>query len=44
MAVYPDPAAHAGHVMEAKGFLIRSPDGDRINVSTLGMVAAACGP
>ena len=46
MAVYPDPAAHAGHVMEAKGFLIRSPDGDRINVSTLGMVAdaCACGP
>ena len=44
MAVYPDPAAHAGHVMEAKGFLIRSPGGDRINVSTLGMVAAACGP
>ena len=26
MAVYPDPAAHAGHTMEAKGFLIRSPD------------------
>ena len=44
MAVYPDPAAHAGHTMEAKGFLIRSPDGDRINVSTLGMVADACGP
>ena len=43
MAVYPDPAAHAGHVMEAKGFLIRSPDGDRINVSALGMVADACG-
>ncbi|MCY4510187.1 MAG: cytochrome c, partial [Acidobacteria bacterium] len=36
MAVYPDPAAHAGHRMEAKGFLIRSPDGDRVNVSTLG--------
>ena len=44
MAVYPDPAAHAGHVMEAKGFLIRSPDGDRINVSALGMVTASCGP
>ena len=44
MAVYPDPAAHAGHVMEAKGFLIRSPDGDRINVSALGMVAERCGP
>ncbi len=44
MAVYPDPAAHAGHRMEAKGFLIRSPDGDRVNVSTLGMVADACDP
>ena len=44
MAVYPDPAAHAGHTIEAKGFLIRSPDGDRINVSTLGMVSDACGP
>ncbi len=44
MAVYPDPVAHAGHRMEAKGFLIRSPDGDRVNVSTLGMVAEACGP
>ena len=44
MAVYPDPAAHAGHRMEAKGFLIRSLDGDRINVSTLGMVSDVCGP
>lgn len=42
MAVYPDPAPHAGHVMEAKGFLIRDPAGDRINVSSIGMVAAAC--
>ena len=44
MAVYPDPAAHVAHRMEAKGFLIRSPDGDRVNVSTLGMVAERCGP
>ena len=42
MAVYPDPAPHAGHVMEAKGFLIRDPAGDRINVSSIGMVAADC--
>ena len=42
MSVYPDPASHAGHRMEAKGFLIRDPDGDRINVSTLGMVASVC--
>ena len=44
MSVYPDPTSHAGHKMEAKGFLIRDPDGDRINVSTLGMVAPACHP
>ena len=42
MNVYPDPASHAGHRMAVKGFLIRDPAGDRINVSSLGMVAAAC--
>ena len=44
MSVYPDPAEHAGHRMEVKGFLIRRPDGDRINVSSLAMVAPACDP
>ena len=44
MNVYPNPAEHAGHRMAVKGFLIRDPNGDRINVSSLGMVAAACGP
>lgn len=39
---YPDPTPHTGHRMEAKGFLIRDADGDRINVSSLGMVATAC--
>ena len=43
MAVYPDPTDHVGHRVEAKGFLIRSPDGDRINVSTLQMVSDTCG-
>jgi cytochrome c5 len=42
MSVYPDPAEHAGHRMEVKGFLIRNPDGDRINVSALAMVAPTC--
>ena len=42
MSVYPDPASHAGHKMEATGFLIRGPEEDRINVSALEMVAAAC--
>lgn len=44
MNVYPNPAAHAGHRMAVKGFLIRDPAGDRINVSSLGMVADACSP
>lgn len=44
MSVYPDPAEHAGHRMEVKGFLIRDPEGDRINVSALAMVAPACNP
>ena len=44
MSVYPDPAEHAGHRMEVKGFLIRNPAGDRINVSALAMVSAACEP
>ncbi|SVA20586.1 uncharacterized protein METZ01_LOCUS73440, partial [marine metagenome] len=40
--VYPDPTPHVGHKMEVKGFLIRDPNGDRINVSSVGMVAGAC--
>ena len=44
MNVYPNPAAHAGHRMAVKGFLIRDPNGDRINVSSLGMVSTACAP
>lgn len=44
MNVYPNPAGHAGRRMAVKGFLIRDPAGDRINVSSLGRVADACGP
>ena len=44
MNVYPNPADHAGHRMAVKGFLIRDPNGDRINVSSLGMVAETCAP
>ncbi len=39
MSAYPDPSAHVGHRMEAKGFLIRNPAGDRINLSSLAMIA-----
>ena len=44
MNVYPNPASHAGHRMAVKGFLIRNPAGDRINVSSLGIVADDCAP
>ena len=45
MSVYPDPTPHAGHMMEAKGFLVRGTDGaaDSVNVSTLGMISTTCG-
>jgi S-disulfanyl-L-cysteine oxidoreductase SoxD len=39
---FPNPAAHNGHTMRAKGFLIRDAAGDRINVVTLEMVAPQC--
>jgi hypothetical protein len=38
------PDMHKGHRMEAHGLLVRLPNGDRINVSSLDMVSAACGP
>lgn len=44
MSAYPDPSPHAGHKMEAKGFLIRDPAGDRINLSSLQPVAERCAP
>lgn len=44
MSAYPDPAPHAGHKMEARGFLIRNPEGDRINLSALEMIAERCQP
>jgi cytochrome c5 len=40
--VFPSPAAHRGHAMRATGFLVRSGDGDAINVVTLEMVAPSC--
>ena len=44
MSVYPSPDAHNGHKVEAKGFLIRLPEENRINVSSLEMVAPGCEP
>ena len=43
MNVYPAPDSHRGHKVEAKGFLIRDPKGDRINVTSVQSLAPACG-
>jgi hypothetical protein len=32
-----------GHKMEARGFLVRDSNGDRINVVTLEMIGPGCG-
>ena len=41
--IYLDPQNLIGHKVEAKGFLIRSDAGDRINVSTLQSLSESCG-
>jgi mono/diheme cytochrome c family protein len=40
--VYPSPDPYKGHTVEAKGFLIRDPAGDRINVTSLQTLAPLC--
>ena len=40
--VYPSPDPHKGHKVEAKGFLIRDPGGDRINVTSVQTLAPRC--
>jgi hypothetical protein len=40
--VYPSPDPHKGHKVEAKGFLIRDPGGNRINVTSLQTLAPQC--
>ena len=40
--VYPSPDAFKGHKVEAKGFLIRDPGGDRINVTSVRSLAGRC--
>ncbi len=40
--VYPRPDAYAGHKVEAKGFLIRDPAGDRLNVTSVQSLASSC--
>jgi hypothetical protein len=41
--VYPRPDAYKGHKIEAKGFLIRNPAGDRLNATSVQSLAPSCG-
>lgn len=40
--VFPAPDSYAGHRVEAKGFLIRDPGGNRINVTSVRTLAPRC--
>ena len=40
--VYPSPDPYKGHKIEAKGFLIRDPGGDKINVTSVQTLAPRC--
>jgi mono/diheme cytochrome c family protein len=42
MNVYPRPEAYTGHKVEAKGFLIRDPNGDRLNATAVQTLAPRC--
>jgi mono/diheme cytochrome c family protein len=41
---YPRPDGYKGHRIEAKGFLIRNPGGDRINATSVQTLAPQCAP
>ena len=38
------PAAHKGHNMHAKGYLVRQPNAERISLSSMEMLDSTCGP
>jgi hypothetical protein len=42
MNVYPRPEAYTGHKVEAKGFLIRDPNGDRLNATAVQSLMPRC--
>jgi hypothetical protein len=42
MNVYPRPEAYTGHKVEAKGFLIRDANGDRLNATAVQSLAPQC--
>jgi mono/diheme cytochrome c family protein len=41
-ATYYRPASHKGYKMAAKGFLVKQPHGDQINITSLQVLAANC--
>ncbi|HEV8396753.1 MAG TPA: cytochrome c [Vicinamibacterales bacterium] len=43
LGLYAPPEEHKGHRMEGKGFIVKDPGGDRLNVVSLEMVATSCG-
>jgi mono/diheme cytochrome c family protein len=38
------PDAHKGHKMQAKGYLVRQPNAERISLSSMEMLDSTCGP
>jgi hypothetical protein len=42
MNIYPAPDRYNGHMVEAKGFLIRDEGGDRINVTSIRAIDSRC--
>ena len=46
MEAVPDfvPDSHKGHKMQAKGYLIRQPNAERMSLSSIEMLDSACGP
>ena len=43
LGVYTSLDEHKGHRMEGKGFIVKDPAGDRLNVVSLEIVTASCG-
>ena len=44
ISVFPRPTAHVGHKMRAKGLFVKTATLERINVTSLEMVAESCTP
>ena len=38
------PDVHKGHKMQAKGYLVRQPNAERISLSAMDMIDSSCGP